>query len=112
MKEQYLGLALSMSMHFWKGLGWCKPWSDSRRSRWGRRLWRKEARSIITDNGAHVIFRYRTNNCYIEMKGQTSSFELLKKVQPGGCLFDDMVNNNMGGPRKGWVKDKGVLQAV
>jgi len=34
--------------------------------------------------------------------GQTNSFELLKKVQPGSYRFDDMVN--MGGPRKGRVK--------
>jgi len=25
--------------------------------------------------------------------GQTSSFELLEKLQTGGCFFDDMVNN-------------------
>ena len=31
--------------------------------------------------------------------GQTSSFELLEKVQPGGCLFYDVVN--MGRPSKG-----------
>ena len=34
--------------------------------------------------------------------GQTSSFELLEKVQPGGCLFYDVVN--MGGPSKGRIK--------
>ena len=33
--------------------------------------------------------------------GQTSSFKLLEKVQPGGCLFYDVVN--MGGPSKGPV---------
>ena len=35
--------------------------------------------------------------------GQTSSFELLEKVQPGGCLFYDVVN--MGGPSKGRIRD-------
>jgi len=33
--------------------------------------------------------------------GQTSSFELVKKIQPGSWLFDVMVN--MGGPKKGRV---------
>jgi len=45
--------------------------------------------------------------------GQTSSFELLEKVQPGGCLFYDVVN--MGGPSKGrrWKKiGVGFLRGV
>jgi len=41
-------VALCASMIFWKGLGKSKPWGDSQRSRWGRRLWRQEAESITS----------------------------------------------------------------
>jgi len=41
--------------------------------------------------------------------GQTSSFELLEEVQPGGCLFYDVVN--MGGPYSAIGKSRYLYSA-
>jgi len=40
-------VTLRASVNFRKDLRESKPWGDSRRSRWGRRLWRQEAGSTI-----------------------------------------------------------------
>jgi len=37
-------VALRASVNFRKDLRGSKPWGDSRRSRWGRRLWRQDRR--------------------------------------------------------------------